>query len=286
MTNVEVFKDTQDQIKTNSSLFQLNQNAVNNTCVYATGFVSDKIVSPRKTSISFEENLTLRAAIRMVDGGKKTAVLNFANPIEPGGGVLRGANAQEEYLCRAGNLYNCLISDNAKLYYQYHNELLKMNEKNNMFLGSDMIIYSPNVTFFKEDIGFVQGEVCKPIQEYTDKWRMIDVITCAAPFFSSEQYILSAGDLYHLLCVRIRNIFETAIENNVDAIILGAFGCGAFHNPPKVVAKAFKTVLLEKRYSNAFYNVIFAVKRSGIHCENINVFEMIFKEFVPSGESY
>ena len=103
----------------------------------------------------------------------------------------------------------------------------------------------------------------------------------------SNDWAVESGDMFIYNGTKWNIVSgENQIENNVDAIILGAFGCGAFHNPPKVVAKAFKTVLLEKRYSNAFYNVIFAVKRSGIYCENINVFEMIFKEFVPSGESY
>jgi uncharacterized protein (TIGR02452 family) len=31
-------------------------------------------------------------------------------------------------------------------------------------------------------------------------------------------------------------------------LILGAFGCGAFGNPPEVVAKAFRQVLAEQRY--------------------------------------
>ncbi len=37
--------------------------------------------------------------------GRKTAVHNFASATKPGGGVERGANAQEECLCRCSGLY-------------------------------------------------------------------------------------------------------------------------------------------------------------------------------------
>ena len=80
---------------------------------------------------------------------------------------------------------------------------------------------------------------------YTDVYFEIDFFTCAAPFFSGSGYIIPNGDLKYILMRRIRNIFEVAIENYVDILVLGAFGCGAFHNPPEVVADAFRECLLE-----------------------------------------
>ena len=284
MDNIKVFHDTQERINSNRELTELTQNTVINTKVIEESFRSDRRPYYKDSRVSFEENLTLITAFRFVDAGKKTAVLNFANPVEPGGGVLRGANAQEEYLCRASNLYNCLTSPQAKPYYDYHNYLLKINRFNSIFLGSDRIIYSPNVVFFKEDHNYVPDCECSPTQEYTDKWRQLDVITCAAPFFSSGKYILPDGDLYHLFCRRIRNIFETAVSNDICSLVLGAFGCGAFHNPPMVVSKAFQDVLQEERYSHAFADVVFAVRRTDRFCENIEAFEIAFQQFPPTGE--
>ena len=40
--------------------------------------------------------------------GQKVCVLNFASAGNPGGGVEKGATAQEECLCRCSNLYPCL----------------------------------------------------------------------------------------------------------------------------------------------------------------------------------
>ena len=83
---------------------------------------------------------------------------------------------------------------------------------------------------------------------------------------------------------RIRNIFEVAIENDVDILVLGAFGCGAFHNPPEVVTDAFRECLLELRYLNAFDEVVFAVKREAIPSKNIEMFERAFSAFPKYNE--
>lgn len=284
MNNIEVFRETMELINRDSGLRTLTKNAIDSTYVIDEGFVSKKTPQFQTSEISFEENLTLITAFRFRDMGKKTAILNFANPVEPGGGVWRGANTQEEYICRASNLYPCLESDRGAAYYQYHNDILRMNQFNSMFLSSDRIIYSSDITFVREDAGYYPNTECIPTQKFTDTWRFLDVLTCAAPFFSGSGYILPNGDLYFLLKKRIRNILEAAIDHEVEALVLGAFGCGAFHNPPTVVAKAFQDVLMEKRYIHAFSDVAFAVKRNGVFCENIEAFEIAFQRFPPTGE--
>jgi len=283
MNNIEVFQDTQNRIQTDEKLKRYTEIAVNNTYVIDENFSSAKKPHRSDEKVYFQESLTLITAYRLADEGKKTAVLNFANSVNPGGGVEYGANAQEEYLCRASNLYNCLISDNAKPYYDYNSQLLKANSNNGMFLGSDKIVYSPGVTFFKEDIGYQPDTSYDSSQEFTAKWRNIDVITCAAPYFKSKRYALADDKLLSLMQKRIRNILEAAIDQDIQSLVLGAFGCGAFNNPPDVVAKAFQNVLLEERYLHSFSDVVFAIKRTGLFCENIEAFDTAFQHFPPAG---
>lgn len=78
------------------------------------------------------------------------------------------------------------------------------------------------------------------------------------------------------------NILEAAIENDIQILILGAFGCGAFNNPPNVVAQAFFQVLSDiknTRYRYAFEEIVFAVMRTKSYCKNIEAFQHYFHTF-------
>lgn len=80
---------------------------------------------------------------------------------------------------------------------------------------------------------------------------------------------------------RIRNIFEAAINNDVDVLILGAFGCGVFKNPPDVVAEAFYDVIIDNEYDKRFKKIVFAIKSTNNNntfepCPNIFAFENTF----------
>lgn len=270
------FAELMNSIERNSNLrFQTNA-MINKTRVYQEAFISNR--NPCKTTVvSFQENLTLLAAKEAVRTGSHVAVLNFANPIEPGGGVLRGAKAQEENICRSSNLYKSLTSKNAYEYYQLNNKILSKNQYNSMFLGTNQVIYSPDVLILKENVGYPDRFL--RVEQYIETTYSVDVITCAAPFFCGSGYMLPNGDLQYLFEKRIRNILEVAIDNEVDVLILGAFGCGAFHNPPDVVADAFREVLLTDRYRKSFEQIVFAVKGTDMVCPNVEAFEKNFSTF-------
>ncbi len=100
------------------------------------------------------------------------------------------------------------------------------------------------------------------------KIQAVDVITCAAPNLrerpgnamnpgAGSPVRLSRQDIYSLHTQRARKILSVAALHDIDVLILGAFGCGAFCNPPEVVASAYRDVLPE--FARAFSTVEFAV---------------------------
>jgi len=44
-----------------------------------------------------------------------------------------------------------------------------------------------------------------------------------------------------------------------DSLVLGAYGCGAFHNPPGDMARIFREVFEEPEFKGAFRHVSFAI---------------------------
>jgi uncharacterized protein (TIGR02452 family) len=64
-----------------------------------------------------------------------------------------------------------------------------------------------------------------------------------------------SGDL---LQQRIRRVFEIAQAYGYTALILGAWGCGAFYNDTARTARDFRTAL-ETEFEGAFSDVVFAV---------------------------
>ena len=239
---VQAFKNTRDLYMNDKSLIKSIKETKKNTKLYLEGFESNKKNISNDSKIVFERLSSLDAAkkyAKLVN----VALLNFASGTHPGGGVLTGANAQEESICRASTLYKCLNDESGNLYesfYGYHKQL------GNLY--SDRIIYSPNVLVFKND------DKENTLLDKND-WYKINIISSSAPNLRNEQ--ISDNDLYNIILTRIKNIFEVALDNDIEILILGAFGCGAFSNNTLVNAKAFK--LISDEYKKYFKMIIFAI---------------------------
>ena len=164
--------------------------------------------------------------------GEKIGVLNFANSFTPGGGVLYGARAQEESLCRISTLYAALTANEMMMDF-YSRHIADENP-----LGTDDVIFSPRVVVFRSDDSEMR---------LLDKseWFEADVLTCAAPDLG--EFRISDERLFSLHERRWRQILSVARANGCTVLILGAFGCGAFHNNPEVVANAARASLADFR---------------------------------------
>ena len=104
-----------------------------------------KVTSSSYPEIEVRHCTTLQAARSFVAeiDEDRVGVLNFASAKNPGGGFLRGSNAQEESLARSSSLYLVLTqSQFLAEYYQY-------NRRGRGGIYSHRLIYSPRVTIFK-----------------------------------------------------------------------------------------------------------------------------------------
>ena len=76
--------------------------------------------TPRKQEVRVTKHKTFEAAMALHKEfpDKKIAVLNFASAMRPGGGVKKGARAQEESLCRCSTLFPTI--DRRWLWNEYY----------------------------------------------------------------------------------------------------------------------------------------------------------------------
>jgi uncharacterized protein (TIGR02452 family) len=66
-----------------------------------------------------------------------------------------------------------------------------------------------------------------------------------------------SADLVETLTKKVETIFQVALANGNDAVVLGALGCGAWRSPPRHVAEIMH--LVTRRWAHAFAEVSFAI---------------------------
>lgn len=264
---IEIFKDTIDTCCTNKKLINsINYSIINQRLFLANDVIDCKTSNIRNGGVVVSSKRTLEASENYAKQGKKVCVLNFASARNPGGGVKNGSNAQEESICRCSTLYPCLNTD--EMYYNFY----KRHRQLKGTLYNDDCIYTPSIKVIKTDT-----KLPELLEE--DQWWDVDVITCAAPNLSSTHEIanVSNDELRVIYNNRFSRIFELAVMNGVDILILGAFGCGCFKNDPKLVADVFAK--LTKRYSKCFDVVEYAVPFTNNDKNNYLAFKLTFSTY-------
>lgn len=201
--------------------------------------------SPNRRAVQIEvtPESTQQAAYRLLakEGLDDVVLLNFASAKNAGGGFLNGTKAQEEDLCRSSGLYLCQLEQPD--YYA-------ANRAEKSMLYTDHIIYSPRVPFFRVSGDGLLNECFYP-----------SVITAPAPnagvFLQREPH--GAAALAAALQRRADYVLAVAKHQAQKNLVLGAWGCGVFRNPPEQVAAAFAQSLRQPEFADCFERIVFAV---------------------------
>ena len=270
--NKYIFEDTLKRIERSSVLSKAVKDSIDNEKLILEKddyTPSVDIIYPEKAKVIVSRKRTLEAAVGYK--GMMTAVLNFASAVSPGGGVTGGAFAQEESICRCTTLYPCLKTQ--YLWDNFYNLHRNGFDRRN----TDDTIYTPSVICIKQD------ELYPVIME-DQYWFPVNVITTAAPDLRWPKYPEERGcvnltddELMALHIKRARRILSIAAGEGNEAVILGAFGCGAFHNPPRIVAEAFRQVI-EADFLHRFRVIEFAIYTNPFREDsgNAGVFSEVF----------
>ena len=206
------------------------------------------------TIVMVEMNDCLVAAERLVKEGYNPALLNFASAKHPGGGVEKGTRAQEETICRRSTLSRSIYTFDEYYSVQFGYPLKPGNNYPLKSLDFS-VIYSPAVTVFREGLECTFME--HPFQ--------IGIITNAALNLNGRNSIKLTRDgnlpenAKNIYRNKIRTIFRIGLLKGHDSLVLGAFGCGAFHNPPLEMAHLFKEIMEEEEFKNRYKLITFAI---------------------------
>jgi len=187
---------------------------------------------------------TLRAARRLIEdeGEARVLALNFASAKNPGGGFLKGSQAQEESLARASGLYACInpLQDG-----------YEANRGGRSCLYTDHMICSPDVPVFRDDDDRLLD------RPYLVSFLSAPAVNAGAVRFNEPNQV---AQIVPVMRARIEKVLSVAVVQGHEALILGAWGCGVFANSPSQVADLFAELLTGRGlFLNAFRRVVFAV---------------------------
>ncbi len=190
------------------------------------------------------------------------ALLDFASFVNPGGGYIRGAFAQEECLCADSFLYNVL-----KEKHSWYQENRRRNINCELYRNRGLVVPA---------VRFERGKM----------HAYADVLVVAAPNAkrARAEYSLSDAQIGSAMRDRVRFVLALCDEIGRTKLVAGAFGCGAFGGNAEAVAEIFREELASGRWG--VEQVIFAVPESRWD-ENLPVFEHVLGGFpVKNEESY
>ena len=194
------------------------------------------------TKIIVKNDDSIHCGHQLQQEGYNPVVLNLASRRNPGGGVKNGSRAQEESLFRSTNLFLSMYRY-AEYAEDYGLEKSKFQYPMPVRFGG---IYVPDATVFRAGA--------------KDNFALLDT-----PYYMSFVAVAAINhpdlDRDGNICEedaaltknKMRTMLRIGLQNGHDSIVLGAFGCGAFHNPPTSSSNqclASRTLLAGRRGSN------------------------------------
>lgn len=207
------------------------------------------------TDIQLIHGDCLNVAYNLLQQGHTPLVLNMANPDCPGGGVENGANAQEESIFRRSNYFMTLYQD----YYPITRTETVLSKHVQVFKDKDYKMIYP---FYLNFIAI--PAVRNPLTCNID--TKIDI---------TSDFDYAKEEDRNTMRYKIFLIFLTAMKYQYHSLVLSAFGCGAFHNPPSTVAKLYyEAIALFQSYFTHIHISIIDNKSS----HNYDLFKKILTE--------
>lgn len=195
--------------------------------------------------------------------GVQHTVVNFANAVNVLGVGRYRVGSQEEAMARQTNLsvtikdediedefhYTVAMSKRIKATYFNPEELVMITEADGAPTPADQVFSFKELRCAADDL-------------------RVKIFGIPLPFLS---YRYNDDSMRN----KIRAQLDNLVANNITHVILGAFGCGAFKNPPEKIAKIYRDLLVQDNYLKHFKNIVFAIKGNGKD-RNFKAFATIF----------
>ena len=199
--------------------------------------------------------------------GVDVAMLNFANSIYPGGGVRHGAAAQEENIFRRTDCWNSIKDSEVTVPNRtYTPKMTSLIDGQSDEVYIDVENKRVCTRDEEDDRDLHLGyEYLEPLEIFS----FIEVRAAAVNLSLPSVKIQYDATNFLAECTkRIDAQFKTLIKNNVRHVVLGAFGCGAFRNQPRIVAQVYMKAI--NKYKTHFDVIGFPIIMSP---ENLKCFK-------------
>lgn len=223
----------------------------------------------KKTKVEVLNCDTFAAAKLLRDLKYNVLVLNMANRFSAGGGVTEGSKAQEEDLMRKSNYFYALSQKALSTKqnsgprvgrYLYNHPIPELGciytPKIKVLKDQNYQYLSKKNSFFVDGLALAGYDLGK--LEKLDKKEKANLL--------NKKGEVDLNKFKEATKNKIRLALMVAKALGYDALVLGALSCGAFKLKgdnsgltANVVAQAYKEVLREPEFSQAFSHIIFAV---------------------------